>query len=189
MTVEITNYTFVAASKTVTFNDYVTIDLANIISVLNITTGEKLYFAGLSGLTGSVATNVLTYTSSSPLSSDTDSLLIFYDDPLISPGNPITIPSPLSIKEVSSTTPVQSSPSVTNVNTLILALNADRLGATIYNEGAATCYLKLGATASITSYTLQIVTGGYYEVPFDYTGIIDGITSAGTAQLRVTEIT
>ena len=48
--------------------------------------------------------------------------------------------------------------------------------------------MKLGSTASTTSYTLQIAVGGYYEVPFGYTGAIDGITSSGTAQLRVTEL-
>jgi len=92
-------------------------------------------------------------------------------------------------KEVRSATPSQTSPSVTNASTSILASNANRLGATIYNEGAAICYTKLGATASVTSYTLQIAVGGYYELPFAYTGAVDGITSAGTAQLRVTELT
>lgn len=100
-----------------------------------------------------------------------------------------TITNTVPTKEVRSSTPSQSSPNVTNSSTVILASNANRLGATIYNEGSAICYLKLGATASLTSYTLQIATGGYYEVPFAYTGAIDGITSASTAQLRVTEIT
>jgi hypothetical protein len=51
--------------------------------------------------------------------------------------------------------------------------------------------MKLGATASTTSYTLQIASGGYYESPFNgiYTGAVDGITSASTAQLRITELT
>lgn len=97
--------------------------------------------------------------------------------------------NPVPTKEVRSATPSQSSPSVGVTSTSILASNTSRLGATIYNEGTATCYMKLGATASLTSYTLQIASGGYYEVPFGYTGAIDGITSASTAQLRVTEIT
>lgn len=96
--------------------------------------------------------------------------------------------SSVPVKEVRSATPTQSSPSVTGASTVILASNANRLGATIYNEGAAICYMKLGGTASLTSYSLQIASGGYYEVPFGYTGAIDGITSSGTAQLRVTEL-
>lgn len=97
--------------------------------------------------------------------------------------------NPIPTKEVRSVTPSQTSPSVGVTSTSILASNTSRLGATIYNEGSAICYTKLGVTASLTSYTLQIASGGYYEVPFGYTGAIDGITSASTAQLRVTEIT
>lgn len=110
-------------------------------------------------------------------------------------GNVITVDGTVGVsgtvttKETRSATPSQSSPLVTNSNTSILASNANRLGATIYNEGASTCFMKLGATASTTSYSCQIASGGYYEVPFEYTGAIDGITSSGTAQLRVTEIT
>lgn len=91
-------------------------------------------------------------------------------------------------KEVRSATPAQSSPSVTNSNTVILASNANRLGATIYNESGAIALVKLGATASITSYSVSVAIGGYYEVPFGYTGAIDGITASGTAVLRVTEL-
>lgn len=101
---------------------------------------------------------------------------------------PVSIAATVAVKEVRSTTPTTTSPAVTNSNTSILASNSNRLGATIYNEGAAICYMILGSTATTTSYTIQIQVGGYYEVPFAYTGAIAGITSAGTAQLRVTEI-
>jgi hypothetical protein len=106
----------------------------------------------------------------------------------VQPGNTANT-TPWLVKERTATTPGQTSPSVTTASTSILASNANRVGGTIYNEGAAICYMKLGATASTTSYTLQIASGGYYEIPFSYTGAIDGITSAGTAQLRVTELT
>lgn len=85
-------------------------------------------------------------------------------------------------------TPTQTSVSVTNTSTSILVANNSRKGATIFNEGSAICYLKLGATASTTSYSVQMASLGYYEVPFGYVGAIDGITSASTAQLRITEI-
>lgn len=104
---------------------------------------------------------------------------------LVVDGSAVTQP----VKETRSTTPSQSSVSVGSSNTAILASNANRLGFTIYNEGSAICYMKLGATASTTSYTCQIASGGYYECPFNYTGAVDGITSASTAQLRITELT
>lgn len=78
--------------------------------------------------------------------------------------------------------------SVTNSNTTVLASNNQRLGATIYNEGTVPCFVKLGSTASATSYTIRIIVDAYYEVPFGYTGIITGITASGTATLRVTEL-
>lgn len=105
----------------------------------------------------------------------------------VQPGNTANT-TPWLVRSTAAT-PAQTSPSVTNVSTSILASNSNRRGATIYNEGSAICYMKLGATASTTSYSCQIASGGYYEVPFGYTGAIDGITSAGTAQLRVTELT
>lgn len=100
-----------------------------------------------------------------------------------------TITGTVTTKETRSATGTNSSPAPTNVNTSILASNGNRLGATIWNEGTVTCLVKLGATASATSYTTKILSGGYYEVPFNYTGAIDGITASGTAQLRVTELT
>ena len=91
------------------------------------------------------------------------------------------------VRPATSTT---SSPaSVTTSVATVLAGNTGRYGAAVYNESGATCYLKLGSAATLTDYTLQVAVGGYYEVPFFYTGILTGITSAGTAVLRVTEIT
>jgi len=87
------------------------------------------------------------------------------------------------------TTGTTTTASVTNSNTTVLASNDSRRGATIYNEGSVDCYVKLGSTASATSYTLKMITDGYYEVPFGYTGIITGITASGTATLRVSELT
>lgn len=75
----------------------------------------------------------------------------------------------------------------------VLAANAARKGATIFNDDTAstgaTLKIKLGATASASSFTYAIAPQGYYEVPFGYTGIIDGIASAATGNARVTELT
>jgi len=73
----------------------------------------------------------------------------------------------------------------------LLAANANRLGATIYNDTNRVLTLKLGATASATSFTTKLsASGGYYEVPFNYTGIIDGIHAAGVSgDDLVTELT
>lgn len=73
----------------------------------------------------------------------------------------------------------------------ILASNASRKGAMIYNDSTAVLYIKFGATASATSYVVQIPSLGYYELPaaqYLYTGIIDGIWASANGNARVTEL-
>jgi hypothetical protein len=73
----------------------------------------------------------------------------------------------------------------------VLASNASRKAVMIFNDSAATLYLKFGATASTSSYTVQIGPNGYYEMPANpvlYTGILDGIWSSATGAARVTEL-
>jgi hypothetical protein len=75
--------------------------------------------------------------------------------------------------------------SATNVT--LLASNEPRLGAAFYNDSTASLYLKLGATASTSSFTVLILAGGYYELPMPlYTGIIDGIWASANGNCRVT---
>lgn len=73
----------------------------------------------------------------------------------------------------------------------LLASNTNRLGATIENDSTAILYAKLGTTATTSDYTVQIFPSSYYEVPFGYTGRIDGIwaTDPNTGSARVTELT
>ena len=74
-------------------------------------------------------------------------------------------------------------------NVTLLAANAARLGATFYNDSTAILYLKLGATASATSFTVKMQPDDYYEMPYGYYGIVDGISASATGVIRVTEIT
>ena len=98
----------------------------------------------------------------------------------------------VTTKEARAATPAQSSVANSTSSVSLLASNANRLGATIYNDdsaGGATLKVKLGATASATSFTVAIKAEGYFEVPFGYTGAIDGIASAATGNARITELT
>jgi len=98
-------------------------------------------------------------------------------------GNSITVD--FSKPSVSTTSSVVSS--ATNVT--LLASNANRLGATIYNDSTQILYVKLGTTASSSSYTVQMDTNSYYEVPFGYTGNIDGIWTSANGNARIDELT
>lgn len=77
--------------------------------------------------------------------------------------------------------------SATNVT--ILASNTSRLGAVVYNDSTAILYLKFGSTASTTSFTYKMQPDATVEVPFGYTGVIEGLWSSATGSARVTELT
>lgn len=106
---------------------------------------------------------------------------------------PVVIASnqiPIIIESQKPSTSVITSIDASNTSITLLASNANRLGATIFNDAMNTVvlYLKLGAVASTTSYTVQIIGGGYYEIPFSYTGIIDGVWNTTSAVARITEL-
>jgi ABC-type branched-subunit amino acid transport system substrate-binding protein len=59
-------------------------------------------------------------------------------------------------------------------DTLLLAANASRLKASIFNDSTSKLYVKLGGSgASSTSKSFEIAAGGYFEV-FDSTAPIYG---------------
>ena len=95
--------------------------------------------------------------------------------------------------EVNTTGSDSTTSTLTNVaasatNVTLLAANTDRTGAIIVNDGNKNLYIKFGATASTTSFTAKIPSNGYYEVPFSYTGIIDGIWDSANGSARITEL-
>jgi hypothetical protein len=67
----------------------------------------------------------------------------------------------------------------------IATASTGRLGCTIFNTGPGTLHVILGtATASTSVFTARLSAGDYYEVPFNYTGLIGGIfATAGTAEV------
>ena len=67
----------------------------------------------------------------------------------------------------------------------IATASTGRLGCTIFNSGPGNLHVLLGtATASTSVFTARLSTGDYYEVPFNYTGLIGGIfATAGTAEV------
>lgn len=67
----------------------------------------------------------------------------------------------------------------------IATASTGRLGCTIYNSGPGNLHVILGtATASTSVFTARLSAGDYYEVPFNYTGLIGGIfATAGTAEV------
>jgi hypothetical protein len=105
-----------------------------------------------------------------------------------------TVTGTVATKETRSATNTTATVAGSATVVTLIASNANRLGATIYNDSSAILYMKLGATASISDFTAVLApltssVGGYYEVPFGYTGIITGIWASATGNARVGELT
>lgn len=73
-------------------------------------------------------------------------------------------------------------------NVTLLATNASRQGAAIFNDprgAGGNLFVRLGASAGTLRYNVKIAPNGYYELPMRYTGAVNGIwdIAGGTAQL------
>lgn len=89
-----------------------------------------------------------------------------------------------------------SAAALTNINDsaanqTLVAANTSRRGLLAFNDSTVGLYLKYGATATITSFTVLIPAGGYWEMPSPiYQGIVDGIWASDAAgAVRLTELT
>jgi hypothetical protein len=92
-----------------------------------------------------------------------------------------------------STTPTVTSVASSASSVSLLAANNARKGAVITNDSSVVLYIKLGTTASTSSYTVTLAGAASapfssYEVPFGYVGAIDGIWASATGNARITEI-
>jgi hypothetical protein len=98
--------------------------------------------------------------------------------------------STIPTKEVRPTTSSVTSVASSATNVTLLTSNANRIQATFYNDSTKVLYLKFGATATTSSFTVQMTSGSFFELPFPcYTGIIDGIWSSANGNCRITEVT
>jgi len=106
----------------------------------------------------------------------------------------------ITIQGISGMTPVQvitnkaTNSSVTSVassatNVTLLASNANRTFASIYNQSSKQLFVKLGTTASTSSYTILLMPNSYWEVPVDWAGQIDAVWSAVNGNALITELT
>lgn len=95
-----------------------------------------------------------------------------------------------SVRNIGASTTTVSSAQASITNFTLLNANPNRRGATFFKEGSNVCYLKLGPTATATSWTVKLSNNGYFELPESYSGRVDIIFSTATAgnPLYVTEL-
>lgn len=96
----------------------------------------------------------------------------------------------LPVNATGTTTSVDVSIAANATSTQVLAANANRKALLITNTDANAVYLYYGTTAIATKFTVQIASGGYWEMPWPvWTGRIDAIwVAAGSGALIGSEL-
>lgn len=102
---------------------------------------------------------------------------------------PLSNPSTLNVLYPTSATatPTTVAAPTPVASVALLAANSNRKGAAIWNNSTGQLYVELGSVASTAAYTAKLEAGGYYEVPFGYTGAISGIWSNTNGNALVRE--
>ena len=76
----VTDYTFNAASQTITLNGFTSIDLEGLLLVTNVSTNQIIYNFADPALGATVSSNVITLAYNTTTMSNAHALQIFYDD-------------------------------------------------------------------------------------------------------------
>lgn len=98
--------------------------------------------------------------------------------------------SQIEFTESTSNSAVVSSLASANTNATLLPQNLNRKGLLVFNDSTAILYIKFGAIATTSSYTVQVAASGYFEFPLPvYTGQIDVIWASTNGNARITEQT
>lgn len=93
------------------------------------------------------------------------------------------------VKTLGTNSPTLANVSASATSVTVFASNANARGRILHNDSTAALYLKYGATASTTSYTVRLDADAYFEFPSPcYTGVVDGIWASATGSARTTEV-
>jgi len=119
----ITAYTFDASAKTISFDDYASINLERVLLITNATDQIIIYNFADTAKGGTVSTNVLTLDHNTTAMDDADKLLIYYDDPAYDAATAAKQPalgtagSPsadvITVQGIASMTPIKTDASAT----------------------------------------------------------------------------
>lgn len=115
---------------------------------------------------------------------------------IVSNSQNLIIPNPIGVSGTVTANPkgcaastITSVSGTTVSGTVILAANSSRLGATIFNNSSSNLYLSLGSGATTSTFVVILVPSAYYEVPFNYQGIISGVWASANGNALISELT
>lgn len=183
----ITNYTFNASTKTVTFADFTAISIERVVAVKNITINLWIYKpTDTTNFPATAATNVLSFTASNAGMSNSDKLFIVYDNPatIIQPA--VIMQNAVSGNANGTTLPVTGMP----VALLNIVSSTPMSGGTTVNFEASvddTTWVSIAAHAIGTNGSLvttttadgdfRIATAGYKSIRARISAFSAGVTT------------
>lgn len=98
-------------------------------------------------------------------------------------------PPSVTVTESTSGTSTPTTVTASATSVTVLAANSSRKGATIWNDSTANLFIDFDSAATTSEFAVKIAAGGYFELPFNYTGVISGIWSAANGNALVRELT
>lgn len=135
-------------------------------------------------------------TTDAGVTTDTSGTVIgFLRGIVIQLGNILTaLAGTINVLHPQPSTATRSSVAASETVVTILAANSSRLGATVFHDGggARRLWLALGSGAAETDYTVELRGGDYFQIPFNYRGVITGVWNndgGSNTFARVTELT
>lgn len=105
---------------------------------------------------------------------------------------PVTasIPDCVKVKPCGAGTATRTNVARTNATVTLLAANSARQGAIVHNNSGELLFVALGTGGTKTDFSILLTKDSFWEVPFDYTGIITGAWKTnGGGNAQITEIT
>jgi hypothetical protein len=101
----------------------------------------------------------------------------------VSPNNTVTT------KEIRSTATSLAGVFVSSSTTQVLASSGSRIGATLFNPSTTIpVFIAMGQSATTSLYSVKLGPGGYFEVPQNFTGVVNGVVATGTQIIYVTDM-
>ncbi|MCC5641346.1 hypothetical protein LC593_37250 [Nostoc sp. CHAB 5844] len=98
-------------------------------------------------------------------------------------------PAQVTVTTSTSSTSTSSTVNAATASGTLIAANSNRKGVTIWNHSTANLYIDFDSAASTSDYAVKVSAGGYFEMPFSYTGVISGIWDAANGNALVRELT